>query len=152
VSEEPGAGLDVDAATDMTDKLAAEVARLVPQVSSSARPPTRAELEEIVKSPHATLFLARDDQQDNVVGMLTLITYRIPTGVHAVIEDVVVDADARGGGIGAALVTAALEEAARRGSRNVDLTSRATREAANRLYQRLGFVMRETNVYRYSMQ
>ncbi len=152
MSEEPGAGLDVDAATDMTDKLAAEVARLVPQVSSSARPPTRAELEEIVKSPHATLFLARDDQQDNVVGMLTLITYRIPTGVHAVIEDVVVDADARGGGIGAALVTAALEEAARRGSRNVDLTSRATREAANRLYQRLGFVMRETNVYRYSMQ
>lgn len=152
MSEEPGAGLDVDAATDMTDKLAAEVARLVPQVSSSARPPTRAELEEIVKSPGATLFLARDDAQDNVVGMLTLITYRIPTGVHAVIEDVVVDADARGGGIGAALVTAALEEAARRGSRNVDLTSRATREAANRLYQRLGFVMRETNVYRYSMQ
>ncbi|MGO9558500.1 MAG: GNAT family N-acetyltransferase [Acidimicrobiales bacterium] len=152
MSEEHGTRLDVDVATDVTDELAAEVARLVPQVSTSARPPTRADIEEIVHSPGATLFVARDREQGTLVGMLTLITYRIPTGVHAVIEDVVVDAKARGGGIGAALVTAALEEAARRGSRNVDLTSRATREAANRLYQRLGFVVRETNVYRYSMQ
>ena len=35
------------------------------------------------------------------------------------------------------------------GAKTIDLTSRPSREAANRLYQRLGFEMRETNVYRY---
>jgi ribosomal protein S18 acetylase RimI-like enzyme len=103
----------------------------------------------MVNSPGAVLFLARDEQ-DVLVGMLTLITYRIPTGLNAVIEDVVVEAGARGGGIGTALVTAAIEEATRRGARHVDLTSRPSREAANRLYMRLGFAVRDTNFYRFT--
>ncbi|MGO9195624.1 MAG: GNAT family N-acetyltransferase [Acidimicrobiales bacterium] len=142
---------EVEVATDVTDELVSEIARLVPQVSSSAAPPTLSELIEIVDAPGAVLFLARD-RRARLQGMLTLVTYRIPTGVHAVIEDVVVDSGARGGGVGAALVTAALDEAARRGARNVDLTSRPSREAANRLYTRLGFEVRETNVYRHSMR
>jgi ribosomal protein S18 acetylase RimI-like enzyme len=81
--------------------------------------------------------------------MLTLVVYRIPTGAHAVIEDVVVDETARGAGCGEALVAAALERARDAGVKNVDLTSRPSREAANRLYVRMGFVERETNVYRH---
>jgi ribosomal protein S18 acetylase RimI-like enzyme len=83
------------------------------------------------------------------VGTLTLVVYRIPTGLRAVIEDVVVDGSARGSGAGAALVTAALEAAGQAGVPSVDLTSRPSREAANRLYVRMGFESRETNVYRY---
>ena len=143
----------VEIAAEVTPELLAEVARLVPQVSSSAAVPAREDLEEIVGSPGATLFIASVERAPGaVVGMLTLVIYRIPTGVHAVIEDVVVDEGARGGGIGRALVGAALEEARRRGARNVDLTSRPSREAANRLYQKMGFATRETNVYRYSMR
>jgi ribosomal protein S18 acetylase RimI-like enzyme len=95
------------------------------------------------------LLVARD-QAGSVVGSLTLVLFRIPTGVRAIIEDVVTDQGARRQGAGTALVNAALETARLRGVRTVDLTSRPSREAANRLYRELGFEQRETNVYRYS--
>lgn len=138
----------IEAAVEVTPRLVEEVARLVPQVSSNAPPPGEHELRELVSSAGTVLLLARDDE-GGVAGMLTLVTYRIPTGLNAVIEDVVVDEAARGGGIGASLLEAALAEAARRGARHVDLTSRPSRGAANRLYQRMGFSIRETNVYRH---
>ena len=83
--------------------------------------------------------------------MLTLATFQIPTGVRAWIEDVVVDERRPGRGVAVALVQAALDEAAELGARTVDLTSRPDREAANRLYLRMGFEMRETNVYRRTL-
>jgi ribosomal protein S18 acetylase RimI-like enzyme len=126
------------------------VARLVPQLSSSAPPPTAAELGRIVDSPATTLFVARD-AGGAVVGALTLAVFAAPTGVRAWIEDVVVDAAARGAGAGSALVRAALEVAKEAGARTVDLTSRPDREAANRLYRQLGFEQRRTNVYRYEL-
>jgi ribosomal protein S18 acetylase RimI-like enzyme len=86
-----------------------------------------------------------------IVGSLTLVIFHIPTGIRAWIEDVVVDVDARGKGVGEALNKFALAEAKRQGATTVDLTSRPSREAANRLYQRLGFKARETNVYRYDV-
>jgi ribosomal protein S18 acetylase RimI-like enzyme len=80
-----------------------------------------------------------------------LAWFRIPTGVRAWIEDVVVDEEARGHGVGELLNRAALDLARELGAKTVDLTSRPSREAANRLYQRIGFVARDTNVYRYSL-
>ena len=119
----------------------------MPQLSSSAPAPTTAELDEIATSPATVLLVARLDGR--IVGSLTLALFRIPTGMRAWIEDVVVDEAARGHGVGDALNRAALEIAAERGARTVDLTSRPSREAANRLYRRLGFQARETNVYRF---
>jgi acetyltransferase, GNAT family len=84
-----------------------------------------------------------------ILGMLTLATFTIPTGLRAWVEDVVVDGQARGRGAGQALVEAAVAHATSIGARTVDLTSRPSREAANRLYRRAGFELRETNVYRY---
>jgi ribosomal protein S18 acetylase RimI-like enzyme len=130
------------------------MAGLIPQLSSSSPPPTAEELSEIVGSDATHLLLARDGDGPGlggrIVGSMTLAVFRIPTGVRAWIEDVVVDGDARGQGVGESLNRAALDVAARRGARTVDLTSRPSREAANRLYQRIGFVERETNVYRFS--
>lgn len=140
--------VEIEQADSVTEELRQAVAGLIPQLSRTASPPSAEELDELVSSPFSVLFVAR--ASGKIVGMLTLATYRIPTGVHAVIEDVVVDDDARGLGIGSALTKAALDEAARRGARHVDLTSRPSREEANRLYQKMGFVIRETNVYRYS--
>lgn len=96
------------------------------------------------------LFVARVDGA--IVGSLTLATFPIPTGVRAWIEDVVVDEGARGHGVGEALNRAAIEEARSRGAITVELTSRPSREAANRLYQRMGFVARDTNVYRFTIR
>jgi ribosomal protein S18 acetylase RimI-like enzyme len=132
---------------EVTDDLLASIGRLVAQLSSSSAPPVWADLETIVTSPATTLIVARND--DQMVGMLTLALFRIPTGVRAWIEDVVVDSSARGQGVGEALSRRALELAAQAGARTVELTSRPSRQAANRLYRRIGFQIRETNVYRY---
>jgi ribosomal protein S18 acetylase RimI-like enzyme len=141
--------ISVRAAASVDDNLCAAVSGLVPQLSSSSPPPTRQALERIVADPDTTLLVARQGEQ--VVGMLTLAMFEIPTGVRAWIEDVVVDDAARGKGIAAELVRAALDHAARKGARTVDLTSRPDREAANRLYQRMGFEVRTTNVYRRTL-
>jgi ribosomal protein S18 acetylase RimI-like enzyme len=138
----------VTQATTVSDELVEAFARLVPQLSSCASPPTREQLDAMVSSPATTLLLARDDQ-DRIIGSLTLAMFRAPTGVRAWIEDVVVDAEARGQGIGEALVAEAVRVASGAGARTVDLTSRPSRDAANRLYEKAGFKMRDTNVYRF---
>jgi ribosomal protein S18 acetylase RimI-like enzyme len=132
-----------------SDEILAACHRLIPQLSSSSRPITLAELTEIVDGASTVLFAARRGTE--IVGLLTLVVFRIPTAVRAWIEDVVVDESARGSGVGEALSRAALAEAVRRGAKTVELTSRPSREAANRLYQRIGFVRRDTNVYRYEV-
>jgi ribosomal protein S18 acetylase RimI-like enzyme len=140
----------IEIATAVTDEVVAAFARLIPQLSSSSPAPARDDLAAIVDDPRAVLYLARIDGR--IVGSLTLALYQIPTGLKAWIEDVVVDEDARGRGVGEALNSAALEEARRRGAKDVNLTSRPSREAANRLYQRLGFHAYDTNVYRYKLR
>jgi ribosomal protein S18 acetylase RimI-like enzyme len=143
--------IEVEAATTIDPEILQAVERLVAQLSPSAAPPGVDHVREIAASPCTTLLLARDRSQGGrIVGTLTLAVFRIPTGVRAWIEDVVVDSDARGKGVGEALSREALRLAASRGARTVELTSRPSREAANRLYRRLGFQIRETNVYRYS--
>ena len=139
----------VEKAAEVTPELVEAFVRLIPQLSSSNPAPTVGELEEMISSPATTVFIARVDGV--IAGSLTLAIFRIPTGLRAWIEDVVVDGSARGHGVGEALNKAALDEARSRGAVTVDLTSRPSREAANRLYQRLGFIARDTNVYRYTL-
>ncbi|HEY4333713.1 MAG TPA: GNAT family N-acetyltransferase [Ilumatobacteraceae bacterium] len=140
----------VEIATECTPALVDAFARLIPQLSKSSPPPNAAELEEMIKAPATDVLVATD--HGTIVGALTLAVFRIPTGVRAWIEDVVVDDAARGRGVGDALNRLALTRAAERGAKTVDLTSRPSRQAANRLYQRIGFVARETNVYRYALE
>jgi len=136
-------GVEVDRVSEVTDDLVEVMTRLLPQLSSTAAVPDRSDLEEIVTSPASTLLVARLSSGDGmIVGMTTLVVYRIPSGLHAVIEDVVVDESARGHGVGAALVTEAVRLAHASGALHVNLTSRSSREAANRLYTRAGFVIR----------
>lgn len=134
--------------TEVDDEIVAAFERLIPQLSSSNPPPSAGILGAIVGSQASTLLIARDDD-GTILGSLTLAMFRIPTGLRAWIEDVVVDDAARGKGVGQLLNERALAIAREAGATTVDLTSRPTREAANRLYQRIGFEARETNVYRY---
>jgi ribosomal protein S18 acetylase RimI-like enzyme len=144
-------GVKVEIATTLTPAMVEAVHRLVPQLSRSSPPPTEAELGEIVASPATDLFLALADD-GTIVGVSTLATFRIPTGLRAWIEDVVVDEAARGIGIGRTLTQAMLDRAQDLGCVTVDLTSRPSREAANRLYAKMGFAPRETNIYRYDLR
>jgi ribosomal protein S18 acetylase RimI-like enzyme len=133
--------------TAVTPEVVEAFARLTPQLSSSNPAPSRQELEEVVGSSTTRLLIAKDG--DHIVGSLTLVLFRVPTGMRAWIEDVVVDEAARGRGVGETLSRAAVEHARSVGAVTVDLTSRPSREAANRLYQRIGFERRDTNVYRF---
>ncbi len=135
----------------VTDRIVEAFDRLIPQLSSSNPPPGRERLEEIVADRRSHLLVAEDDD-GTILGTLTLVFFRIPTGLQARIEDVVVDGGARGRGVGEALTNEAVEVAREAGAGSVGLTSRPSREAANRLYRRLGFEQRETNVYRMKLR
>jgi ribosomal protein S18 acetylase RimI-like enzyme len=142
----------IEEARGVTPELVDAFTRLVPQLSRSSPPPGQPELEEMVNAAGTHVLMARLGQSGPLVGSLTLVLFRIPTGVRAWVEDVIVDESARGRGVGEALSRRALETAAGAGARTVDLTSRPSREAANRLYQRLGFERRDTNVYRVTLE
>lgn len=141
----------VEVAREATPELVDALRRLVPQLSRSAPPPTAADVAAIVGHEATTLLVARDGE-GRIVGTLTLVVFPIPTGIRAWIEDVVVDEAARGRGVGEALNREALRLAAQAGAKTVDLTSRPSREAANRLYRRIGFEPRDTNVYRMVLE
>jgi len=127
-------------------KLASELDAATIRSGGTAVVPTREQLEALVQNRDSALFLVRDG--DSIVGMATVIVYRTATRIKALIEDVVVLSAFRGRGLGAALVTACVEFARASRALCCDLTSRPERVEANHLYTRLGFVRRETNLYR----
>jgi len=141
-------GVVIEPVSEVTDEVAQALLRLLPQLSRSASPPNRASLDALAAHPAVTVLVARLD--DSIVGTLTLIVFPQLTGVRAWVEDVVVDEAVRGGGVGAALTREAIRLAEQAGARTVDLTSRPEREAANRLYQNLGFEVRNSKVFRFT--
>ena len=132
-----------------TEKVHEAFDRLLPQLSSSAQSLSLEEIKKLLAKDCLHLVCALDEDE-RIMGMLSLVVFDIPTGRRAWIEDVVTDQAARGQGVGQGLVDAAVDHARELGAKTVDLTSRPTREAANRLYRRVGFLQRETNVYRKS--
>lgn len=139
--------------TEYSKTIEDALADLLPQLSKNAKIPKSEEVKRLIEADASRFLVAVDEEADNaIVGMLTLIVFRIPTGMRAWIEDVVVDTRQRGKGVGELLVKGAIESAKAAGAITVDLTSRPSREAANRLYRRCGFVARETNIYRYEIE
>ena len=135
--------------TESSQTILNEINRLLPQLSPSAKLLSEKELLIILNSKTNHILLAQD--QENICGMLTLVTYFIPTGKKALIEDVVVDKAWRGKGIGRMLIEKAIALAKNQEVKCIDLTSNPARVAANALYIKAGFVKRETNVYRYHL-
>lgn len=139
----------VELVEEFSEELLEAFSRLIPQLSSSAQALNAQQIKEFCEQ-EGVYFLVFRSEEGKILGMLSLATFKIPTGKRAWIEDVVVDSAARGQGAGQALVEAAVRHAKKVGAKTVDLTSRPTREAANRLYRRCGFKQRQTNVYRYA--
>lgn len=141
--------MEVLEVTEFDDGIGDAMRQLLPQLSQSADPPSNEFARSIVDSDASRLLVARED--DQILGMLTLVIFPIPSGVRAWIEDVVVDDAGRGKGIGEKLNRVAIDIAESAGARTVDLTSRPSRVAANELYKKIGFMPRETNIYRYQL-
>jgi ribosomal protein S18 acetylase RimI-like enzyme len=142
--------VEVEVLDTVTDEVVEAFGRLLPQLSRSAPQLDAAGIAAVADAEAATVLLARSGGK--IIGTLTLITFDIPTGTRAWIEDVVVDEAAGRHGAGTALVLEALRLAGEAGARTVDLTSRPSREAAGRLYEKTGFVQRDSRLYRYSFE
>jgi ribosomal protein S18 acetylase RimI-like enzyme len=142
--------VQVEVAREATQELVDAFGRLLPQLSSTAEPLDRAAVGRLVSCATNTVLVAR--AEGTVVGTLTLVLFPAPAGLRGRVEDVVVDSAARGRGIAALLIEQALLIGREAGARTVDLTSRPDRTAANRLYERLGFRVRESTVYRFPVE
>jgi ribosomal protein S18 acetylase RimI-like enzyme len=136
--------MKVERLTEATDELVETIQRLLPQLTEARTPPTLAQLEDVVANQ--TLLVARDGD-GRIVGTLTFVLYRVSSGIKGRIEDVIVDESARGQGVGEALVREGMRLANDAGVLMLELTSMPYRQSANRLYKRLGFVRKPTNVY-----
>jgi ribosomal protein S18 acetylase RimI-like enzyme len=138
--------MEIELAMEFWPSLLESIKNLMRQLSPTAAPLTLPELEAIITSPTTHLFIAVDGA--TLIGMLTLVLVRIPSGLRAHIEDVVVDKPHRGKDYGKALALAAIDLATKSGARTIDLTSRPSRKEAIGLHQALGFTRRDTNVFR----
>ena len=136
----------IEPVTEATPEVHAALSLLLPQLNPQLPVPSMKRLQAIIADPAVTLLLARDGEQ--IVGTTTVIVYTTPFWIKARLDEVVVDESARGKGVGAALVKASIELAREKGVEVVELQSGVQREEANRLYPRMGFRLRETNVYR----
>ena len=143
-------GIIIKQLTSASQDVLNKINSLLPVLSENVQLLTINNLEEIINSDNSTVFIAEDNGE--IVGMMTFVTYRIPSGPKAWIEDVVVDKSKQGKGIGKALIERAIEYATQLNIIKVDLTTAPFRVAANILYQKIGFTKRETNVYRYLLQ
>jgi ribosomal protein S18 acetylase RimI-like enzyme len=144
--------VQVAVADRATPELVSAFEHLLPQLSSSAPPLTLQSLQEIIAAPSNILLIARDSANAAIIGALTLVIFPTPTAIRGWIEDVVVDGSARGRGAGEALVQASVKLASQRGAKTLDLTSRPSRVAAHRLYEKSGFHVRDTSVYRFGVK
>ncbi len=136
--------MKIEHVTEASDGLVATIRALLPQLTEARTPPTLEQLQDVVSNQ--TLLVARDDD-GGVLGTLTFVLYRVSSGVKGRIEDVIVDESARGQGVGEALVREGMRLANEAGVLMLELTSMPYRQSANRLYRRLGFVRKPTNVY-----
>ena len=145
--------MHIETASEVTEELHRALQHLIPQLGAHKVTPSKEELQDLVDSKSSNLLVARNPDRDGrIVGILCLTIYRVPTGLRSIIEDMVVDGDARRNGIGEALVQHALELAREAGAENVSLSSNPRREAANKLYQSMGFQLRQTNPYIYMLK
>ena len=145
--------MHIETVSEVTGELLDALSRLIPQLSVHKKAPTRDELTALIHSEPSTLLIARyPDEKNTIAGMLTLVIYRVPTGIRSIIEDVVVDQAMRRQGIAEALMGRAIQMAREAGAGSVSLTSNAQRAAANQLYQSMGFKRRETNAYTYELK
>ena len=141
----------IETAIEATPEVEQALARLLPQLNTSLPIPDMERLRALMADPDVTLLVAREG--DAIVGTATVIVYTTPFWIKARLDEVVVDASARGKGVGEALVNACLDLARKRGAQVAELQSGrgAAREVANRLYRRMGFQLRDSNLYRITL-
>jgi GNAT superfamily N-acetyltransferase len=143
--------MPIEPVTEATPDVQAALARLLPQLNPGLEVPSLERVQAIVEDPNVTLLFAKEAGE--VIGTATVVVYTTPFWIKARIDEVVVDEAARGHGVGEALVRACLDIARERGAQIAELQSARTeaRAAAHRLYRRMGFEVRNSDLFRISL-
>ena len=137
---------------DSTEKILFEINILLKQLSPSTQELNDNDLMQIISSSNIRLFVVKTKEEGPIIAMATLVVYKITFKTKGIVEDVVVDKNYRQQGIGKKLLEHIIKEARKQNVQILDLTSNPAREQANRLYLSLGFIKRETNVYRLPIE
>jgi GNAT superfamily N-acetyltransferase len=132
---EPATAADIPALSELLSALFAQEAEYAPDAAAQARG-----LARIIANPDlGVILLARGD--GGVAGMVNLL-FTMSTALGepvALLEDMVVAADARGNGVGTQLLTTAIACARERGCRRITLLTDRANATAQRFYARQGF-------------
>jgi GNAT superfamily N-acetyltransferase len=141
----------IEAVREATTEVEEALARLLPQLNPTLPVPTMERLQALMADPAVTVLIARDG--DEIIGTATVIVYTTPFWIKARLDEVVVDQSVRGKGVGEAIVQACLDVARERGAQVAELQSGRgpARDVANRLYRRMGFQLRDSNLYRFTL-
>ncbi|HJD93283.1 GNAT family N-acetyltransferase [Bacteroides coprosuis] len=140
----------ITTAQTVDQKLIEAMQCLIPQLTQLGEPISFDSLSSLVNDQESELILAINEE-NKIVGSLALVVFTIPTGKKAFIEDVIVDHSARGLGIGEKLIQKAIDLSKEKQVRRIELSSRPIRIPANKLYQKMGFKVRDTNFYRLEL-
>lgn len=141
----------IERVKDYSEELTRAINKLLVQLNEAAVPLNGQDVKDMISSSANKLFVARKSDSKEIIGMLTLIVFRIPVAKRGLLEDLVVDKEYRGKGIATKLISTAINEARKNGASYLYFSSNPKRVAANRLYQHLGFKKRETNLYRVEL-
>lgn len=124
--------------------------KLLYQLDPKCSSLTNNSLKKIFSQKNVTIIgCFKNSQQKSLIAIVTIVFYQTFSGYRCRIEDLVVNKEERGKGLGKKLLKEAIKIAKRKRVNFIELTSRPERKVANILYQKMGFKIKNTNVYRY---
>ena len=139
--------MDATKFRDLKEEDAQEISELFKQLTDDANELSSTDL---IDDPgcHCRVI----EHNGKVIGFGCLIIHQVPTkGKVARVEDVVVHIDHRGKGLGKSLMKELVQIARGKGVKHIDLTSNPSRVPARKLYESLGFKLRDTGAFRMKL-
>lgn len=130
----------------LSEEVLREINELMEILSPGIKKVDSARFSELRSNPLFELYLL--ELEGKIAGMASLHYMETLAKKSAWVEDVVVHPTHQGKGLGRKIMKHVVEEAKKKGVKHIDLTSNPKRIAANKLYQKLDFEPRKTNIYR----
>ena len=145
--------IDIGAMTEYDGDIAEAMGKLRQQLSQrhDGSAIDREKIEELIESPYHDILIALDD--DTVVGMVIVSIVLSTLDRNVYMEDLVVDSECRGKGVGGQLLEAVKEWGRAKGCRRLEFSSssRDGKVGARGFYESHGAVVRETDFYRVEL-
>jgi ribosomal protein S18 acetylase RimI-like enzyme len=142
--------IEIGPVTEYDPEVAAAMGRLRQQLSArhDGSAISREVIEELIESPYHDILIAADDGK--VVGMTIVSIVMATLDRNVYMEDLVVDSECRGKGVGGKMLDAVKEWGRAHGCRRLEFTSssREKKEGAKGFYESHGAEVRETNAFR----